>query len=146
MTTMNQIGSYKDLESGGLNCRSFEDVLGHKLDVTYDAITGSIIELSCQDASGDCATVVRKQPDYPTEMWVAAKFCNGMSDTGSRHGSRDAGSSDQLPSLTKFLADARFDAEHGELTLASRSFSKRWIFRTDGSIEFFSADGHMRFS
>ncbi|MBX9669908.1 MAG: hypothetical protein K2X93_19960 [Candidatus Obscuribacterales bacterium] len=127
---------YREIEITEFTTSHFSDARGHSFEVTYDALTGNVVELSCIDPSGHVLTQVRKQDDSCGCSWRASKV------ELLEH--VDNSDNDSIPGITKFLADARFDCSTGELTLASQRLNKRWTFRTNGSIEFFNPLGHKR--
>ncbi len=129
---------YREIEITEFTTSHFSDARGHSFEVTYDALTGNVLELSCTDPSGHFLTQVRKQDEFCGSSWRASKV--ELVETA------DNADDDSIPGLTKFLADARFDDANGELTLASQRLNRRWTFRTNGSIEFFNPLGHMRIS
>lgn len=146
----------------------FKDALGNQFDVMYEASTGNVIRLKFDETQGLFSTIVTRENS--TGMWLATRVEKSFSQPHDTCSTADYGTnanlglgsnaparrrtrtmelvrpSEPIPVFTRVLADARFDARRKELTLASFRFTKRWVFRANGTVDFFSAEGHRSFA
>ncbi len=123
----------------------FEDFQGNRLEVLFDDTIGNVIELKHFDHAGKFVTVVKRQSDSFLPRWHAYRVTSQELRDDHEEQVIETGNF-IIPPFTRFLSDVRFNSQDGELTLASDTRSRRWVFHTNGSLEFYSEAGHLQIS
>ena len=128
-----------DIDLTTYGTAKFEDMLGNRLEVLFEDTVGNVIEMKHYDHAGRYVTVVKREADSFFPRWQAYRVASKEAQVAAVKKTGDS----IIPPFTRFLSDARFNSQDGELTLASDTRSRRWVFHTDGSMEFFSEAGHL---
>jgi hypothetical protein len=134
----NHLPNCHEIEIADLVTKNFLDARGHGFEVTFDSTNGSVIELICTSADQTVLTIVKRQPEFE-DQWLGKMVSNEA--LGKPHIQAPV---ESIPNLTRYLCDARYDDERGELTLASQKRTKRWIIRRNGAGDYYSSSGHQR--
>lgn len=134
----NHIPNCHDIEIADLVTRTFLDARGHGFEVTFDSITGSVIELICTSSDKTVLTIVKRQPDL-RDQWLGRMVSNEAIGKPFIQAPVES-----IPNLTRYLSDARYDDARGEITLASQKRTKRWIIRRNGPGDYYNSSGHQR--
>lgn len=135
----NHLPGCHEIEIAELVTETFLDVRGHGFEVTYDSLSGSIVELICTSSDKTVLTIVKRQPDSDEEQWLGKMV--SAAAVGKPYIQAPV---ESIPHLTRYLSDAHYDDERGELTLSSQKRTKRWILRRNGAGDYYSTAGHQR--
>ena len=134
----NHIPGCHEIEIVELSTTTFLDARGHGYEVTYDSASGSVVELICTSSDKTVLTIVKRKPESE-DQWLG-KMVSAES-LGKPYIQAPV---ESIPHLTRYLSDAHYDDESGEITLSSQKRTKRWILRRNGAGDYYSTSGHER--